>query len=210
MTIRRGPAGALLVFGRGVVATTGGFALTEDSAARVRAAAAHVARFGAPSRIVFTGGWAGASQGAPQPPEGSREGDLMLAAARRDGLADLAPLHAETGSRSTLENLLNVLAEGLLGDAPFTPARPLGLVTHAWHLPRVRYLAGKVLRLRGDALLDVPAAGGHPQSERLLHLGSRLCFLGASGDTTLRRRERLAVAALRFVRPRTGRPAAGY
>ncbi|MEU7869142.1 hypothetical protein [Dactylosporangium sp. NPDC049140] len=69
------PAATLLVFGRGVVAAGGGWALTADSLARVGAAAEHVARAGAPARIVFTGGWAGVSEGAPEPPAGRREGD---------------------------------------------------------------------------------------------------------------------------------------
>jgi hypothetical protein len=49
-------AGTLLVFGRGVVAAGGCYELTPDSAARVRAAAEHVARAGAPARILFTAG----------------------------------------------------------------------------------------------------------------------------------------------------------
>jgi hypothetical protein len=119
----------------------------------------------------------------------------MLRAAERAGLGRVCALHAETRSRSTLENLLNLVEDGLVGGA-YTAARPLGLVSHAWHLPRVRYLAGKVLGLRGAALLDVPA-GGPWHSERLLRLGSRLCFLGASGGPALRRREDLAVRMLR-------------
>ncbi|WP_426512459.1 YdcF family protein [Dactylosporangium sp. McL0621] len=192
-------AATLLVFGRGVVAAGGGWALTADSLARVGAAAEHVARAGAPARIVFTGGWAGVSEGAPEPPAGRREGDLMLRAAEEAGLGRFCRLYAETRSRSTLENLLNLVEDGLVG-GPYSAAAPLGLVSHAWHLPRVRYLAGKILRLHGPALLDIPAAGPW-QSERLLRAGSRLCFLGASGSAALRRRERLATALLR----RTGR-----
>ncbi|WP_433087832.1 YdcF family protein [Dactylosporangium sp. CA-052675] len=188
-------ASTLLVFGRGVVRHRAGWALTDDSLARVRAAAEHVERAGAPARIVFTGGWAGASLGAPEPPPGHREGDLMLRAAREAGLGRASRLLAETRSRSTLENLLNLVEDGLVG-GPYSPAEPLGLVSHAWHLPRVRYLAGKILRLRGAALLDIPAAGPW-QPERLLRLGSRLCFLGASSPAALRRRERLAVALAR-------------
>ncbi|MFI5914707.1 YdcF family protein [Dactylosporangium sp. NPDC051541] len=189
------PAATLLVFGRGVTCTDGRYELTTDSKARVRAAVEHVARSGAPTRIVFTGGWAGVSERAPEPPAGSREADLMRDAAQRAGLAAGCELHVETRSRSTLENLLNLVEEGLVG-GPYTPSAPLGLVSHAWHLPRVRYLAGKVLGLRGRALLDIPAAGPW-QSELLLRLGSRLCLLGARTDTTLRRREQLAVTLLR-------------
>jgi uncharacterized SAM-binding protein YcdF (DUF218 family) len=195
-------AATLLVFGRGVLLAAGRYELTPDSAARVRAAVAYVRRHPG-ARVVFTGGWPEASQGAAPPPAGSREGDLMLLAARRAGLADLADLHAETRSRSTLENLLHVVEEGLLGAAPHSPARPLGLVSHGWHLPRVRHLAGKVLGLRGPALLDIPVSEPVPPApgpERLLRLGSRLCFLGAAAPAALRRRERIAVAAARFAR----------
>lgn len=202
MATRR--AGTLLVFGRGVVAAGGGYELTADSAARVRAAVDYVtlgAQAGAPRpRVVFTGGWPEASEGADPPPLGWREGDLMLRAAAGAGLARLADLHAETRSRSTLENLLNTVEDGLLGDRPYTAARPLGIVTHGWHLPRVRYLAGKVLGLHGAALLDVPAAGARAPAERLLRLGSRLCFLGVAEPAALRRRERLAVAVVRLCR----------
>jgi hypothetical protein len=188
-------AATLLVFGRGVVERDNRYELTADSLARVAAAVAHTATVGAPERIVFTGGWAGASEGAPEPPPGSREGDLMLRAAEEAGLAETSKLYAETRSTSTLENLLNLVQDGLVG-GPYSPREPLGLVSHAWHLPRVRFLAGKILRLRGATLLDVPADGPW-QSERLLRLGSRLCFLGASRDATLRRRERLLVAFMR-------------
>jgi hypothetical protein len=126
----------------------------------------------------------------------------MLRAAEEAGLAGVCELRAETRSRSTLQNLLNLVEDGLVG-GPYSAAEPLGLVTHAWHLPRVRYLAGKILGLRGPALLDIPATGPW-QSERLLRLGSRLCFLGATTGPALRRRERAAVALLR----RAGRPSA--
>jgi hypothetical protein len=80
----------------------------------------------------------------------------------------------------------------LLGDGAFTSARPLGIVSHGWHLPRVRYLIGKILRIRGAALLDVPVVeGAAPWSERMLAVGSRLCFLGCADPVALRRRERL-------------------
>ncbi|GAA3455434.1 YdcF family protein [Dactylosporangium matsuzakiense] len=303
-----GYVATLLVFGRGVHVHQGRSELTADSLARVHAAVEHVLRMGRPARIVFTGGWAGVSENAPEPPPGHREADLMLREAARllhtaaaprtnehrphtpnehdtrtpnehstrirrtdvpgidtsrtnvhgthpsradvhaantawhgahtvsgnAGAADATPggadrgnrelgvvgamswagagggrvglvaecelvagceLVAEVRSRSTLENLLNLVEEGLVG-GPYSAAAPLGLVSHAWHLPRVRYLAGKVLGLRGTALVDIPAAGPW-QSERLLRLGSRLCLLGARTDAALRRRERIAVALVR-------------
>ncbi|MGI5239623.1 ElyC/SanA/YdcF family protein [Dactylosporangium sp. CA-139066] len=199
-------ATTLLVLGRGVVPVAGRYELSPGSAARVRAAVEYARRHwgDAPGAVaVFAGGWAGAAEGAPAPPERYREGALMLAAARAAGLAGLAELRAETRSRSTLENLLHVAEQRLLGDGPYTAARPLGIVSHAWHLPRVRDLAGKVLALRGAALLDVPVAGDGPEGPRgwaLLRLGSRLCFAGATSPPALRRRERLVVAAARAAR----------
>jgi hypothetical protein len=180
-------ADTLLVFGRGVTVVDGRYRLTPESLARVRAAVDHDGG----KRIVFTGGWA-LADGPTGPPVGSREGDLMLAAAREAGVAAGVELLAETRSRSTLENLLHTVEERLLGERAFTSARPLGIVSHGWHLPRVRYLVGKILRLRGAALLDVPVVGGNPPwSERMLAVGSRLCFLGCADPATLRRRERL-------------------
>jgi hypothetical protein len=207
----------LVVFGRGVQCTGGRYGLTPGSAARVRAAvqyvAAHRASFartaaaGRTPRIVFSGGWAEACEGAAQPPAGCREGDLMLDQARAAGLGRYAELRAETRSRSTLENLLHTVADGLLAGHVFGTGQPLGIVSHAWHLPRIRFLAGKVLGLRGTALLDVPAADGDVpaaageaaawRSERVVHLASRLCFLGARDTAGLLRRERTMVASMR-------------
>jgi hypothetical protein len=182
-------ADTLLVFGRGVTAVDGGWCLTAESLARVEAALAYAD--GCVSRIVFTGGWAPAV-GLSGPPVGHREGDLMLAAARAAGVSLEVDLHVESRSRSTLENVLHTVEDRLLGDGAFTPARPLGIVSHRWHLPRIRYLLGKVLRLRGRALLDVPVTGGpSPWSERMLAVGSRLCFLGSADPVALRRREEL-------------------
>ncbi|MFC4147380.1 YdcF family protein [Micromonospora mangrovi] len=204
-------AQALVVFGRGVRCVDGSYALTPASLARVRAAVdyvrAHEAGFlcaaarGRRPRIVFTGGWAEACEGAPPPPVGSREGDLMLRAARAAGLDRYADLRAETRSRSTLENLVNAVEDGLLSGRDFTAGRPLGLVSHAWHLPRVRFLAGKVLGLPGAALLDVPALDSGPlhrgRAERAARLVVRLAFLGVGDLRVLLRRERTMVAALR-------------
>ncbi|MEV6634800.1 ElyC/SanA/YdcF family protein [Actinoplanes sp. NPDC051470] len=197
-------AGVLLVFGRGVVRTGDGWALTASGAARVAAAVEYVMEHAsARPTVVFTGGWPEASEGAAAPPAGAREGDLMLRAALASGLGDRADLHAETRSRSTLENLLHTARDGLLGERPFGPAYPLGLVSHAWHLPRVRFLVGKVLGLRGDALVDVPAVGGEEAGDRGLLLAARLGFLGARrGDTLLRRERRMVALTRRMARGR--------
>jgi uncharacterized SAM-binding protein YcdF (DUF218 family) len=198
-------ATVLLVLGRGVRCADGGWTLTPGSVARVRAAAEYAARHAtdfarAPARplVVFSGGWAEACEGATEPPDGHREGDLMLRQARAAGLDRHAALVAETRSRSTLENLLHTVQDGLLTGRAFDARHPLGIVTHPWHLPRARYLAGKVLGLRGAALLDVPALGGETRgNERLTHLAARLCFLGARDTAALLRRERRLVASLR-------------
>ncbi|GAA2658900.1 hypothetical protein Adu01nite_43340 [Paractinoplanes durhamensis] len=178
--------------------TGAGWALTPAGAARLHAAARYV-RAHAPHRprVVFTGGWPEASTGAAPPPAGAREGDLMLRAARAAGLAAHADLYAETRSRSTLENLLHTVEDQLLDGYAFGAAHPLGLVTHDWHLPRVRYLAGKVLGLHGAALLDVPATGGEQHDDRGALLATRLGFLGARRGDVLRKRERLMVGLLR-------------
>lgn len=198
-------ATVLLVFGRGVTTAGGRYVLTTASAARVEAAVGYVLAHrdafagAAAPLVVFSGGWAEASEGAPRPPEGCREADLMAAQARAAGLARHAELRTECRSRSTLENLLNTEQDGLLAGHVFGPGHPLGLVSHAWHLPRIRFLARKVLRLRGAALLDVPATGGEPAArrERVLHVASRLCFLGVTDPAGLLRRERAMVASLR-------------
>ncbi len=204
-------ATVLLVFGRGVMSGGGRYTLTPASAARVQAVVdyveAHAPSFaqaaadGRPPRVIFSGGWAEACEGAGEPPTGSREGDLMLQQARMAGLDRHAALHAETRSRSTLENLLHTVEDGLLSDHVFSAGHPLGLVSHAWHLPRVRFLAGKVLRLRGAALLNVPATGGELstlwRSERAVYLVSRLAYLGIQDTAALLRRERGMVASMR-------------
>jgi hypothetical protein len=211
---RREPtATVLLVFGRGVTCNDDGYALTAAGAERVQAAADYVAahttafadaaREGHRPRIVFSGGWAEASDGQQAPPDGYREGDLMLARARAAGLDRYADLLAESRSRSTLENLLHTSGDGLLNGRTFTARDPLGIVSHSWHLPRVRYLAGKVLGLRGPALLEVPAAGRQSwagwRSERVTRLVARVCFLGVRGAEALVRRERRWIASLRRI-----------
>ena len=198
----------LVVFGRGVQLAGGRWSLTPGSAERVHAAVAYVLdrrdEYGAGGRtprVIFTGGWAGAAEGAVQPPDGSCEGDLMVRAALAAGLGAVAELRAETRSRSTLENLLHVAEDGLLTGYDFTARRPLGLVTHPWHLPRVRFLAGKVLGVRGAALTDVPGpGGGRRRAEWAVYLAARLCFLGVRDAAGLRRRERTVTRLTRMAR----------
>ncbi|XVU23961.1 YdcF family protein [Actinoplanes sp. CA-054009] len=184
---------ALLVLGNGVTPT----GLSPGSVARVGAAIAYVEAGGRPARIIFSGGWAQVREGAAEPSPECREAALMLSAARDAGLGEVAELHAECRSRSTLENLLHISADGLLDGLDLGPSRPLGVVTHAWHLPRVRYLAGKVLGLRGGALLGIPAAGSSPFGEYGVRVASRVGFLGVRDPQGLLRRERRMVALLR-------------
>ncbi|WP_320069121.1 YdcF family protein [Micromonospora sp. RTGN7] len=201
----------LIVFGRGVRRSGTTWALTPASTARVQAAldyvAANEASFrraaarGNLPRVVFSGGWAEAAEGADPPPAGCREADLMLRHALDSGLDRYAELHAEPRSRSTLENLLRTAEDGLFDGHVFGPSHPLGIVSHSWHLPRVRYLARRALGLRGGALLDVPATGGEPEPtgwpENAVRLASRLWFLGAGDPGGLLRRERAMIALLR-------------
>jgi uncharacterized SAM-binding protein YcdF (DUF218 family) len=189
-------AAALLVLGNGVARSPDGWTLSAGSATRVRAAVDYVHAVGAPARIVFSGGWAEAREGADMPPDGCREGDLMRRAA---ALEPYAETFAECRSRSTLENLLNSVVEGPLAGLRFDAAHPLGVVTHPWHLPRVRYLAGRVLGLRGAALLDIPAAGPERGGvyEHAVRMVSKVWFLGALDAAGLLRRERRMVALMR-------------
>lgn len=197
----RRTAPVLLVFGRGVIGAGEHYTLTPASSARVQAAADYAEASPGVSRIVFTGGWAEATEAAGRPPAGWREGDLMLREALAAGLDRHADLRAETRSRSTLENLLHTSADGLLDGFDFDAARPLGLVSHREHLPRIRFLAAKVLGLPAAALLDVPASGGETplpwRSERAARMIARVGFLGARNPGALLRRERRMVASLR-------------
>jgi uncharacterized SAM-binding protein YcdF (DUF218 family) len=183
-------AAALLVFGNGLA----GGSLSAGSLARVRAAVSYPYV----ERVVFSGGWEQARSGAAEPPPGCREADLMRAAAVEFGL-DPAVARVECRSRSTLENLLHVRADGLLDGLRLGPERPLGLVTHSWHLRRVRYLAGKVLGLPRRAMIDVPCFPTHTGGlyEHSIRAASKVWFLGVTDPAALLRRERRMVAILR-------------
>ena len=174
--------------------------------ARVRAAVDYVGRHpSSHSRVVFTGGWAEVATGAPEPAPGRREADLMAALARDAGLHTSTEVLIENRSRSTLENLLHVVADGLLHGRTLDARHPLGLVSHAAHLPRVRFLAGKVLGLRGPALLDIPVPGAAPARlpPAVLLLAARLGYLGANDRDRMLRRERMLVRTMsRIGRPR--------
>ncbi|MFC0097347.1 YdcF family protein [Micromonospora marina] len=204
------PATVLLVFGRGVVAGAGGYRLTTESVARTEAAVAYVRahaeafRRAPGARVVFTGGWPHGPAGAPAPPAGYREAELMRALARAAGLDTYARSAAETRSRTTVQNLAHTVQDGLLDTAEFTAQRPLGLVSHPWHLPRVRLLAARVLGLSGPALADVPVTSPDPvpvRRERAARAFSRIGFLGVrTPEASLRRERALTRAADRIGR----------
>ena len=185
----------LVVFGRGVLSGNGSWELTPGGVERVRAAIDYMAAHRpADALVIFTGGWAA---GSAPPPPGHREADLMLALARDAGLDELADLAVETGSRSTLENLANL--SPLLAGHDFDRHHPLGLVSHDWHLPRIRFLAGKVLGLPRRALLGVPVRNGRPiggPPPWMLHLLARVGYLGSRDPAVLLRRERRLVSAV--------------
>ncbi|GAA3779993.1 YdcF family protein [Micromonospora maritima] len=202
------PATVLLVFGRGVVADDGGYRLTDESAARTDAAVAYVRAHAAAfrrdpaARVVFTGGWPHGPAGAPGPPAGFREGELMRVLAHDAGLDAYVRSDAETRSRTTLQNLAHTVQDGLLDPAEFTVDRPLGLVSHPWHLPRVRLLAARVLGLSGPALRDVPVTGPDPvpaRRERAARVACRLGYLGLRTPEALLRRERGLTRAARLL-----------
>ncbi|MFY1593148.1 YdcF family protein [Micromonospora sp. WMMD737] len=201
----------LLVFGGGVHRVDGGWTLMPASAARVDTAVAYVAANEAAyssgaarsprPRVIFSGGWPGRHRCKEAPPPGCREGDLMLSRARAAGLDRHADLKWETRSTSTLENLYYAVEDGLLADVSFDLGQPLGLVSHPWHLPRVRYLIARLLRLPPGAMLDISVldaiAVGPAWSSRALHAAAWLCHLGARNPAALLRREQrlLALAA---------------
>lgn len=203
----------MIVFGRGLDRETGGLVLSRASAARVHAAVDHVrehldlfsAPDGNPKRIVFSGGWAEAAVGMAAPPPGSREGDLMRDLALREPvgagrLDDYAEVRVETESRSTLENLLNVVRLGYVDPAVISRSNPIGLVSHRGHLRRITYLAKKVLDVRPDAIQRIhaegPDTGAGTIPEWAVYVATRLLSAGAREPASLLRRERAAVRLL--------------
>jgi hypothetical protein len=197
----------IIVFGRGLVAEGTGFRLTAQSSQRAETLVTYVrqntAAFAAQrGRIVFSGGWAGASEGFSRTPPQYREGSLMLAQAMAadiggSDLADYADSHAEIESDSTLENVLRIKEDGYFGAASFTARDPLGLVSHEEHLPRINYLVRKAFGLSGDATVNIAVPGpenyGSGLPESVLLPITRVAFLGARGHGSLRGRHRMLV-----------------
>jgi hypothetical protein len=216
--VGRGIATDLIVFGRGLDVGPGGeFVLSEAGRARVRAALVHVGAHaelfaarrvaGRPGRVVFSGGWAGAAEGVPRPPERWREGRLMLDLALAtdvDGqsLDSHVDAFAEIESESTLENAVRVWEGGWFSERTFSPDAPLGLVAHAGHMDRADYFTRQVFRLPRDAVQHIVAPGADRDSgglpEAQLYRVTRLFCLGARTPRSLRRRERLMRRAARL------------
>lgn len=176
---------------------------------------AHAESFAAErARIVFSGGWAEAAGAVHRPPPAElREGTLMAAAARERvvrgrPLTDYADLHEESASASTLENVLRVRADGLLGGAAYDERNPLGLVAHAGHIDRAAYYCCKVFGLRRSSLLYVLVAGEDQLSaglpEPVMNAATRLACFGARSPQALRRRERWLRAIASGLRRRHG------
>lgn len=159
-------ASVLLVFGGGLQRDGNTYTLTAASQARVREAVAYATVHGC-GLVLFSGGW---PRLRSVPPMGSREAEMMAAQALREGLD--RPTRTEVWSRSTAENLIH--ARRLLADHVFDADHPLGLVSHHWHLPRIRLLAGRLLDLRGAALLDIPVAGAASAREILVRCFARM------------------------------------
>lgn len=214
------------MFGRGLDVGAGAdddIALSRAGRERVQAALAHVGRHaevfaarqraGRRGRIVFSGGWPGAAEGLPAPPERRREGRLMLDLATTTGvnggaLDDHVDAFAEVESDSTLENALRVREGGWFADRTFDADQPLGLVAHAEHLHRIEYFTLKAFRLPRHAVQHVVAAGpdgtSGGRSETTLYRLTRLACLGAVTPAGLRRRERLLRAGFRLADRRRG------
>lgn len=90
--------------------------------------------------ILCSGGYPGLSQGWSPPPAETREAGLIGAWLVRAGVpAEL--IRTETDSWSTVSNLANCLASGLIAPGLFTAERPLGIVTHPYHMRRAIRLA---------------------------------------------------------------------
>jgi hypothetical protein len=206
-----GVATSLIVFGRGLCADGSGFRLSEASAARVRALVNYLEEnqsvFAARrATVVFSGGWGGAASAMKAPPAKFREGELMfeLARALRVNGKDFscyADSYIEIDSDSTLENVLRTKDAGYLDNVSFSAAEPLGVVAHHGHQERIQYFIRKVFGLPSVAIVRVLAHGPDTSDgllpEKMLFFFTRLAFIGAATDSSLRRRQR-ALRAIHY------------
>jgi hypothetical protein len=204
------PAGTprnFIIFGRGLCSDGSEFFLSEASAARVRALVDYIEENKSVfdkqrAVVVFSGGWAGAAKGMEAPPEQFREGALMfeLATALQINGRDFsryADSYIEIESDSTLENILRTKEAGYLHADVFSSGDPLGIVAHRDHQRRIEYFACKVFGLSGESTLRIHADGPDPTggilSEKMLFAFTKLAFLGATSNSSLRRRQRFVL-----------------
>ena len=210
----------IIVFGRGLDADEAGFRLSRASSERVEAFLAYVgsnadAFAPEPGRVVFSGGWPRVTHGANAPPARFREGSLMLELAERadiggTNLSQYVQAYCEIDSDSTLENALRTKEAGYFDRVCFTAANPLGLVAHRAHLARIDFVIRRVFGLPRNAVVQIVASGPDNRSipEGILVFVTRLAFLGARTDASLRRRHQILVRARRRWRSRKLRPVA--
>jgi hypothetical protein len=180
------PASQLLVFGRGVTAK----GLGPLSVARALAAREYCKQFpGAVDLAVFSG------NGAVTDTQGLTEADEMVKEAQLPtGVAVETTPEAET----TFANFMDSIRY-------FDPDRPIGLLAHRAHMPRIEWTAGKLSL--GLTFVEIAAEdfGAKPESRssereeaRLLRL-SKVLYFGAEGYDAVARRER-QVAGIKMAR----------
>lgn len=146
--------------------------------------------------ILCSGGYPGLSQGWSPPPVETREAGLIGAYLVRAGVpAEL--IRTEADSWSTVSNLANCLADGLIVPGQFTAARPLGIVTHPYHMRRAIRLAA-ICGITAIQPIPTPQRDGYVRET----LVRAITTFGVRDLVAAQRRERL-LAAIRV--PRGGR-----
>jgi|GEM_PF-1940065 len=204
----------IIVFGRGLEIDGSRIKLSTASKGRVDALLAYVTSHTdtfetMPGIVVFSGGYAGASEDIQAPEHKFRESNLMLEHvknAKIEGrpLSHYVTLYAEAESISTLENVLNIHENGYFKDVVFSARNPLGLVAHATHFPRIEYFVHKILGLSGDQTQQIRATNkdrtesGIPES--VMYYITRAAFFGVHRPTTFRKRERVMIHVVHLFR----------
>lgn len=197
----------IIVFGRGLDINGSKTKLSTASEGRVDAFLNYVVSNAdtfkiAPGIVIFSGGYAGASENIKAPDYKFREANLMFerikdAAIEGRPLSDYVKIYTEVESISTLENVLNIHENGYLKDIVFSTKNPLGLVTHDSHFPRIEYFIHKILGLSGDQTLLIKATNKDRTvsiiPESLMYYITYITFFGAHRQLTLRRRERFMI-----------------
>lgn len=192
----------ILIFGRGIDEYGG---LTESSMQRAEHAARyyhnHPNVFNEPgSVIVCSGGWPAMETDDFPHREGDKMADILLTAG-----VPRNRIKTENASRTTLQNLTNVLELGYLSLDSLTEERPLGAVGHAGHLDQIVLIGRKVLGSETPiARLVVPGEDSPERAReaRMSHALWRVAFAGVREGNTkaLLRREALVVGAARGIK----------